>query len=275
MGKGSGNKVSRRVPPTINVVPQSTGLGRSSLEAYASIGIAIVTVVFPMSFYPKVFLLSTLLALALDLVWRSGKTIHRGIRFKIGLTCIATAALVGLSFQPMRTQFTAEFDIAENRDFIAGIGPALAYTIDTKTFPPKIVSGQAMTRMTVDGRLLDKYKGKYRLIAVVLHWLPPNPLEDQPGISKSSVFDIQPEFIRIPIVFNDHFVIEVINGSYSESYALLAIPPTLQPEQFDSIREAENLGAKLIARSAMVHQPTFPTPIMSNANGGSEITMGP
>jgi hypothetical protein len=274
MGKGSGNKVSKRVPPPVKVVLPRTGLGRSSLEAYASIGIAVITVVFPMNFYQKTALLLILLSLLIDIVWRSDKTIHQGIGFKMGLTFAVTAVLIGLSFQPMDAQFQAEYDIAENRDFIAGVGPVLPYTIDAKTFPPKVVSGQPMTRMTVDGRLLDRYKGKYRLIAGVLHWLPPNPLEDQTGISKSSVFDIQAEYIRIPIVFNDQFIMEVVNGSYSESYVLLAVPPNLSPEQFDSIREAEKLGAKLIARGAMIHKPTVPTPIGPDASEGSEILKG-
>jgi hypothetical protein len=60
-------------------------LERSTLEAYAGIGIAIITVVFPLTWWGKSLLLLVLALILVDLSWRSKQTVNLKPIHKLGL----------------------------------------------------------------------------------------------------------------------------------------------------------------------------------------------
>ncbi|MDP9038107.1 MAG: hypothetical protein M3O02_02390 [Acidobacteriota bacterium] len=235
--------------------PNQQGLGRASIEAYASIAIAITTAVFSIDAYGKALLLTILVGLITDLIWRSKLTVTASAWLKLVLTLVAVAIVASVSYHPLLLQLEASREIPENRPYFVRVGLPKPFVIDDSVWPPRIVGGYAKTRMIVDGRLLEPYANKYQLIGVVLHWRHAIPDIDEKGICKSQVFDIVPRDIEIPIAYNPQFLAEILTGSYSESFALLAVHRGLKPEQFDSLREAQSLGAKVIAKAAMVGAP--------------------
>jgi hypothetical protein len=69
---------------------------------------------------------------------------------------------------------------------------------------------------------------------------------DVSGISKSTEFDIRGEQIDIEIPWNEKFRNEFASGERMIAYALLAIPIGVTGEQFDTLRQAEALGARIL-----------------------------
>ena len=80
-------------------------MGRSTIEAYAGIIIAILAVVLPVTWWFKTILMVGLAGITSDLSFRSPLTIklHRSLRWVI---CIAAAALLtSMSWNPIRSQY--------------------------------------------------------------------------------------------------------------------------------------------------------------------------
>jgi hypothetical protein len=81
----------------------------------------------------------------------------------------------------------------------------------------------------------------------VLYHHPPNIDHiDVSVISKSAEFDIRGEQIDLEIPWNEKFRTEVANRLVGTSYTLLAIPVGVTPDQFDTLRQAEALGARIL-----------------------------
>ena len=120
-----------------------------------------------------------------------------------------------------------------------------SFTIRTG-HPEDIPTGQG-SYIKLDGnRLMYLNPKKYRVMGVVYH-IPPNVDRfDVSGISKSSEFDIRGEPTDIVIPWNQQFLNEMGNGARMSAYALLAIPVGVTKEQFDTLRQAEALGARIL-----------------------------
>jgi hypothetical protein len=112
--------------------------------------------------------------------------------------------------------------------------------------PEDVPPGQA-SHIKLDGsRVMYLNPKKYRLMGVLYH-IPPNvDRVDVNGISKSTEFDIRGEQIDIQIPWNQKFIGEFVNGEKMSAYALLAVPVGITGAQFDTLRQAEALGARIL-----------------------------
>ena len=112
--------------------------------------------------------------------------------------------------------------------------------------PEDIPTGQ-VSHIKLDGnRVMYLNPRKYRLMGVLYH-IPPNVDRiDVNGISKSTEFDIRDEQIDIEIPWNQKFRSEFASGVRMSAYALLTIPIGVTGEQFDTLRQAEALGARIL-----------------------------
>jgi hypothetical protein len=115
--------------------------------------------------------------------------------------------------------------------------------------PPVVVSGSPRGIVNVDGRLLDKYKEQFELMAVSLHVLNGESYMDKSvGLCKSRLERIRPEDMTFAIDYNTDFLREIQLGAGSISFVLMAMPKGLKPEDFSTLNEAEDKGAQLIGQ---------------------------
>jgi hypothetical protein len=129
--------------------------------------------------------------------------------------------------------------------------------------PPRVISGIPIAVVVVDGRMLDKYKERFDLIAVVFHIINSEPFMDKQGICKSKIVKIRPENLHIKIDFNDQYLTELEMGMNGENYRLLAVPIGMKPEDFGTLNEAEEKGAQIIDLGATAGPPS---PMQVNEN---------
>jgi len=114
-----------------------------------------------------------------------------------------------------------------------------------KGMPGSLV-GDKNSHINLDGRLLDSLKDGYRIVGVCYHYAS-GERYDLGNLSKSALYDIRPEEIHVVIQWSDVFADELIKGAHGTHYALLAVPIGLTPDQFHTLREAQGLGAKIVA----------------------------
>jgi hypothetical protein len=111
---------------------------------------------------------------------------------------------------------------------------------------PESMVGPLSSFMVVDGnRIADMVGNDFKLIGLCFHFYSGDRL-DAKEISKSAIYDIKPELISIVIPWNDDFRAAVARGEMGSDYTLLALPPDVGASQFDTIRQAEAIGAKLL-----------------------------
>ena len=118
---------------------------------------------------------------------------------------------------------------------LPGAPPSSSVTV--RVGHPEDIPLESRSRIKLDGsRLMYLNPKKYRLMGVLYHLPPGIERIDVNGISKSSEFDIHGEQITIEIPWNQKFRAEVANVEKGSSYALLAIPVGVTPDQFDTLR---------------------------------------
>jgi hypothetical protein len=123
-----------------------------------------------------------------------------------------------------------------------GNGP-VAYDRNTGQLTPNNPS----CHIIIDGADLDYLSNrKYKLLGVLFHILPGSDRLDVKNMSKSNLFDIRHEKINIAIFWNSTFIKEWTGGAVNIDYTLLALPIGVTPDQFDTLRQAIGLGAKII-----------------------------
>jgi hypothetical protein len=82
------------------------------------------------------------------------------------------------------------------------------------TGPYGFVAFGARTQATCSstGSRLGDYATKYRLMGVAFHHKPTGDVLDDPNVSKSALYDIQPREIRILIPWNETSIADLVNG---------------------------------------------------------------
>src|SRR5258708_5278818 len=102
----------RGLPSTDNKttihIPKLEPLPRSSVEAYISVCIAIVCVVYPVTWYLKLGLLLVLWLISADLSWRSQWTVKWKKLHKVLLAIAFFVVLVFMSSKPLHKQYIDE-----------------------------------------------------------------------------------------------------------------------------------------------------------------------
>jgi hypothetical protein len=103
----------------------SRALGRSSVEAYAAMGIAIATVAFPMTWYFRVILIVIVGGLIVHLIFRSSLTLSWRLGQKLFCSVAALALLGGASWRPIYEDYIGQELPNVTLQFIYPAHPAL------------------------------------------------------------------------------------------------------------------------------------------------------
>lgn len=99
--------------------------------------------------------------------------------------------------------------------------------------------------LTVDtSKLQDKAKA-YRLVGVAMRWNGTSDQMDWKPIEKSGPYDISTDQSQFIFIQDDAGFLSG-NGTLVEQFFLLLVPRNIQPDQFSTLREAENLGAQIL-----------------------------
>jgi hypothetical protein len=95
--------------------------------------------------------------------------------------------------------------------------------------------------LTANGDYLSQYPASYWLIAVAFVYDAAVDMLDAAPLAKSAPHEITKG--HIPILIRKDSNLERVNGA---TFALLLVPRTVTPNNFDSIRQARSLGAKFL-----------------------------
>jgi hypothetical protein len=99
-----------------------------------------------------------------------------------------------------------------------------------------------------------KYKDRFKLIAVVSHFLAKDgSYTDSQDICKSDSFTITDDNFPMRIELSQQFFDEIARGADSETFILLAVPPNVKPSDFKTLNEAIKLGGEIISKVSSFH----------------------
>lgn len=99
-------------------------------------------------------------------------------------------------------------------------------------------------RVDTEGRFFKEYSGDHYLAAVAFR-LRSGDAKDARNLQKSASFDIRDETISMAIPLDIDFL-NSIGKAIGTNYALLIVPSKIQMDQFDTLRQAERLGVKVV-----------------------------
>lgn len=182
--------------------------------------------------------------------WFSRGTIDYGPWRKIFLSVCSVVFLFSIAYGQVRERYQEANIIPPQVSYLTGWGPALGPSLAVAGNPPKVISGIAKAQVTVDGRLLEKYKDKFQLMAVALHVINGESYADKASLSKSDLVRIRNEDILIAIPLNQQYLEEMELGASTTSFDLLAVPKGMKPGDFQTLNEAEDKGAQIIGKGS-------------------------
>jgi hypothetical protein len=144
--------------------------------------------------------------------------------------------LFSMAYSQVKSRYQEENVIPPSINYMTAWGPVpgsppLGVTGD----PPRVTSGIPVGSVTVDGRLLDKYKKRFDLMVIALHIINSESYMDKDGVSKSKLIKIRPEDLLIKVDYNAQFLVETEMGANAAAFVLLAIPKGMKPEDFKTL----------------------------------------
>jgi hypothetical protein len=93
----------------------------------------------------------------------------------------------------------------------------------------------------VDPSGLQSFAKDYKLAAVEMHWNGLQDVLDTDDLQKSATFDIAQGAIQILIPVSPTF-----GTGNGDNFFLLLVPKAITTDQFQTLREAQNLGVKIL-----------------------------
>lgn len=232
-------------------------IGRSTLEAYAGIAIAILQVVFPMTFAWKIMLTCALAFIAFDIPWRHERIIHLPKRDRLPIALFGVVLISSMSFWPLRADYIREYEFNPDPDIIyfTNFGP-FADVIPKKSLEEIMrapydsdnyyVRGWPGAYMTARAAPLRNLRGKYQLIGMLFHHQRDIDFKDETVGGESERYDIPDADLEMRIVWSTTYPPQILMGMKPTYYALLSIPKDDKQKSFSSIRDATAHGGILI-----------------------------
>ena len=104
--------------------------------------------------------------------------------------------------------------------------------------------------ITVNGKEVAKYKKEYRLAGVAFHSEAGTDLTDVNRLQMSKLLDIRDEQQMLVISLDDTFRNEMKQGRAPTHYVLLFVPFGVTLDQFQTLRQAKNLGVREVGHVA-------------------------
>jgi hypothetical protein len=218
-------------------------LSATDLEAYIAIAIAILTVVFEMTWQWKVGLLVILTAMLIDMCCRSKLIFKKPWWAKLSLSLIAVGGIVWMSYRPMVDIYIAE-EFPESRDNMNGYS---LFPFSLEGDPPQVIKGVAEGHITVNGHRIISKKHNYQLIGICFFHLASQDWTFDNNLSKSGLYEIRNSDMEIGIPLTAEFLKELQHGASPSVFVLLAVPRGVGPNQFSTVKEALDLGGKILS----------------------------
>ena len=236
-------------------------LERSSLEFMAALVFAGVLQLITLTWIVYLVVSVTIACVGIYFCWYSRGTHDYGKGRKIFLSICCVFFVFSISYNQIVQRYQDVNTIPLNYEYMTAWGNRAQFTLDSGN-PPKVTAGIARTSVNVDGRLLDKYKRRFELMAVVFHVVNAESYMDKEGLSRSALIKIHPEDISIPIDYNTTFLVEMREGAIGEIYVLLAVPKGVKADDFSTLNDAEDKGVQIIGRGGVAG----PTPTLGMNN---------
>ncbi len=189
--------------------------------------------------------------IALYICYYSGLTANYGKWRRFWLSLIATLFLASVSYNPLIDKYRSENTIPPPVEYMKSWSTA-PLTVDPTG---KVVSGMSEAYVTVDGAKLDKFKKKFDLMAVAYHDMNYEDPMSKAGLCKSNVARIRDQDIPIKIPLNEQFRFEMAQIGVQPggpTFVLLALPKKIKSTDFQTLNEAEDLGAEIIGQGSAV-----------------------
>jgi len=219
-------------------------LSRSSKEAYAAMALGIALAVFSLTWQLRAILFAALAFLCCDFAWRFPLGYRIGKWFRASTTVIGFVLIGWVGYKNVSDAYEREL-VPPVAKYIQRYG-ILADTLQLSTTTPPHILGSPASEVVVDGTALLNYADRYHLIAVAFHWSGAEDKYDTGHILKSNVFDIRKGSVQLLIPWNTQFIAEVEKGEKPTFYAALLVPKSMIPNSFDTVREAQGLGARVL-----------------------------
>jgi hypothetical protein len=228
-------------------------LERSSLEFMAALTFSAIVQLITLSWLVYLVVSILIACLGIYFCWRSRATFDYGPGRKTFLSICCAFFVFSISYNQIVQRYQDANKIPFNVPYLTSWGNRAPFTIDNGN-PPKVTNGMARTAVTADGRLLDKFKDKFNLMAAVFHIVNAESYMDKEQISRSALVKIHPEDMTIPIDYNTTYLVEqnqqqgVVGG---EMYVLLAVPKGMGANDFTTLNDAEGRGVQIIGRGSV------------------------
>jgi hypothetical protein len=240
--RASGMVTPRQKPSKGGNLP----LERSSYEFMVALVVASVTQLIP-NWEANLTMWIVLAGIAIYFCWYSRGTAEYGNWRKFFLSLCSIIFISSIAYEQVLTRYREANIIPPPVLYMTAWGATEGSPIlRVNGTPPRVISGIPNTSVTVDGRLLEKYKRRFNLMAVALHVINSESYMDKKGLCKSKIVKIRPEDIYIKIDYSEQFLEEIQLGAVATSYVLLATPQGMTPESFDTLNDAEDKGAQII-----------------------------
>jgi hypothetical protein len=232
----AGKNPPKRTPPPLE---------RSSYEFMVALMVASFTQLIP-DWVAYMVCWIILAGVAIYFCWFSRGTVGYGKWRKFFLSVCCVGFVFSMSYSQALNRYREANIIPPTILYMTQWGEASPTPLSVTGTPPRVIGGIPSSVAVVDGRLLVKYKSKFRLMAVNFHIINNESYMDKQRLCKSKLVKIKPEDIPIKIDFNELYLTELEQGATSDIFILLAMPNGLEPSDFDTLNEAEEKGAQLI-----------------------------
>jgi hypothetical protein len=238
--------------------PDTTPLGRSSIEFMVGALISIACATIPMNWWLVLVLYVFIATIAVDVVFHSKPTIALAVYKKLLLCVTALIFIASLAYKPVAAMYKAENVIPPELQYVEKWGTDYQNVV-TASIPARLVSGPGNLEMDINGSSLIKYKDRFNLVGVVSHFSAKSgSYMAQADICKSSPYGITNERMTISIPLCQSYLNEIVAGARVDNFILVAIPLGSKAGEFETLDDALERGAQIIAKkSAAGARPTF------------------
>ena len=98
--------------------------------------------------------------------------------------------------------------------------------------------------------MVKPYANDYHVMVVALHYSGNLDPLDVSDLQKSAVFELRPRNTSLLIETDSQFTGEVQHGQRGTNYIILLVPKKIKPDQFNTLRQAIELGGKWVTNGS-------------------------
>jgi hypothetical protein len=137
--------------------------------------------------------------------------------------------------------------IHEEERLLNSVAGIRTVTVDNSTGKLKDVG----LYVSVDGNEIYKYS-PWRVMAAAFVWTSDRDADDVQDLQKSTILDIRKETMQFWFKGNPKFIEQVGKGA-PVNFAVIVLPKTISANNFETLRQARDWGAKIIRLGSESH----------------------